>query len=357
MKEHRDTINSKYRLTLRKKSIFMILVFVLLLVFMLMGLCLGAFRTGLSETLMALFQKGESNFIHIVWNIRMPRVLSAVIAGSALSVSGAAMQGILKNPLASPVTLGISHAAAFGAAFAIIILGAGSSFAGSENFFNAPYIVNSSAFVWSLISTAFILLLSRLKGSTPEIIILSGVVASSLFVAGTSALQYMADDIQLSSIVFWMFGDLGKASWNDFYILSIVTVLALSYFIFNRWNYNAMNAGDEVAKSMGVKVERLRIVSMLVASLVTAMVVSFYGIIGFVGLVVPHITRRIIGSDDRFLIPASALAGGVFLLVSDIAARTILSPVIIPVGILTSFIGAPLFIYLLIKGIGRGQWQ
>jgi iron complex transport system permease protein len=282
-------------------------------------------------------------------------VLTAALAGMALSVSGASMQSLLRNPLASPVSLGISHAAAFGAAFAIVILGVGSSSGHSAEKGVAflPYIVTISAFVFSLISTGVILILSKYKDASAETIILSGIICGSLFTAGTSVLQYFADDMQLSAIVFWMFGDLGKADWNDFLIILLIMIPILIYFMKNRWNFNAMNAGDETAASLGVEVDKTRIRGMVIASLASATAVSLFGVIGFIGLVVPHIVRRFMGNDERFLIPASALFGAMFLLLSDIIARNLFSPVIIPVGIFTSFIGAPLFLYLLIKGVKK----
>jgi iron complex transport system permease protein len=265
------------------------------------------------------------------------------------------MQSLLRNPLASPVSLGISHAAAFGAAFAIVILGVGSSSGHSTENGVAflPYIVTISAFVFSLISTGVILILSKYKDASAETIILSGIICGSLFTAGTSVLQYFADDMQLSAIVFWMFGDLGKADWNDFLIILLIMIPILIYFMKNRWNFNAMNAGDETAASLGVEVDKTRIRGMVIASLASATAVSLFGVIGFIGLVVPHIVRRFMGNDERFLIPASALFGAMFLLLSDIIARNLFSPVIIPVGIFTSFIGAPLFLYLLIKGVKK----
>ncbi len=299
----------------------------------------------------------------IVWqvilNIRLPRILGAIIAGLALSVSGCVIQSLLRNPLASPFTLGISGASAFGAAFAIVVLGAGSSYTGSDDMASItnPYLVTGSAFIWSLASVFVILMLSKQRGATPEIIILSGIIISSLFGAGISAMQYFSDNVQLSSIVFWTFGDLGRVVWNDLLILTIIIIPALLYFSWNSWNYKSLQAGDEYARSLGINPERTRLTGMVIASLITAAVVSFYGIIAFVGLVVPHIVRRIIGGDELFLIPASALFGGLFLLLSDTLARTIISPVVLPVGILTSFLGAPMFLFLLIKGIGKGYWK
>jgi iron complex transport system permease protein len=348
-------LNSDYKKYIRKKIFFIIAVSIMLLILIFIGISIGSARISLSEIFTTIFATENTKNAQIIFNIRLPRVLAAALAGMALSSSGVAMQSLLKNPLASPVSLGISHGAAFGAAFAIVVLGAGASYSQQADavvIYN-PYIITISAFSWSLVSTFIILGLSKYKGSTPETIILSGIISGSLFTAGTSALQYFADDVQLSSIVFWLFGDLGKANWNDFYILLVVVTMTLFYFMKNRWNYNALNVGDETATSMGVNVNRVRTRGMIVASLATAFAVSFFGVIAFVGLVVPHIVRRFIGADERFLIPASAIFGGMFLLLSDTIARTVISPVILPVGILTSFIGAPLFIFLLIKGVKR----
>lgn len=347
-------INKQYKQYIRKKRLFIIVITILLFTLFFIGLSAGSIEISVRDILFSLIGKSDVENSAIINNIRLPRVLSAILAGMALAVSGTAMQSILRNPLASPVSLGISHGAAFGAAFAIIIL---SSAPSANNTISAttPYIISLSAFLWSMINTIIILSIAKLKGAGPETIILSGIISGSLFTAATSALQYFGDDIQVSSIVFWMFGDLGKASWNKLWVLLAVTLPATLFFIRNRWNYNALHTGDETAKSLGVKTEQTRVVGMIVASLASAVTVSFFGIIAFVGLVVPHIVRRFIGTDERFLIPASALFGGMFLLLADTIARTLFSPVVLPVGILTSFLGAPLFIYLLIKNTGRGM--
>jgi iron complex transport system permease protein len=164
-------------------------------------------------------------------------------------------------------------------------------------------------------------------------------------------MQYFADNVQLASIVFWSFGDLGRASWDNLWILAVALIPILIFFFRQIWTYKSLQSGDEHARSLGVKVKKVRLMGMITAALATAIVVSFFGIIAFVGLVVPHIIRRIIGNDEQFLIPASAIFGGFFLLLSDTVARTIISPVILPVGILTSLIGAPLFLFLLIKSM------
>jgi len=291
----------------------------------------------------------------IVWNIRLPQALAAIMAGAALSVSGAAMQSILRNPLGSPFTLGISHAAAFGAALSVMTLGGGimaSSQGDAVNITN-PYLTTAVAFAFSLAAAGVIIGVSRLRGATPEVMVLTGVALGALFTAGTMFLQYFADDVQLAAMVFWTFGDTARASWSEVGIISAATVLCSAYFIANSWNYNAIDAGDETAKGLGVRVERVRMLGMLLASLLTAFVIAFLGIIGFVGLVVPHMVRRIIGSDHRFLIPASLLLGGLLLLLSDTVARLILAPHVLPVSVLTAFMGAPVFIYLIIRGQKR----
>jgi iron complex transport system permease protein len=307
------------------------------------------------------FMTGTADdFTHqIIYNIRLPRIIGAVLAGTALALSGAITQTLLRNPLASPFTLGISGASAFGAAFAILVLGAGGSYQGSNDVAAVanPYLLTMSAFGWSLAGVAVILALSRYRGAGPEIIILAGIIISSLFGAGISAMQYFADSVQLASVVFWTFGDLGRASWENVIILLVIIVPVTVFFFSQIWNYKALATGDEYARSMGVNVRRVRLTGMVVASLLTAVAVSFYGIIAFVGLVVPHIVRRFVGGGEQFMIPASALFGGFFLLASDTLARSVISPVILPVGILTSFIGAPLFLFLLLRGAKKTFWQ
>ncbi|MBI9037666.1 MAG: iron ABC transporter permease [Bacteroidales bacterium] len=341
-----------------RKKLFIIISFLFLILFIFIGITFGSAKIAISDIFSALFGSSENTITQIIVNIRLPRVLSAVLAGIALSVSGVVMQSILKNPLGSPFTLGISNAAAFGAAFAVIVLHAGTLHSSTTDsvIINNPYLISVSAFFWSLTSVIIVLLMTKLRGISSETLILTGIILGSLFLAATTAMEYFADDMELASIIFWTFGDLGRASWRDFFILFALIIPAFLFFIRNRWNYNLLDTGDETAKSLGVNVNKVRIFGLIIASLITSITVSFFGIIAFVGLVVPHIIRRIIGNDERFLIPASAIFGGVFLLICDTIARTIISPIVLPVGIITSFVGAPLFIFLLIKRKGRGKW-
>ncbi|MEF8850704.1 MAG: iron ABC transporter permease [Candidatus Bipolaricaulota bacterium] len=347
----------RYRGYSQKRIVFFSFSAILLALLGVFSLTVGAADISILEAISGLLGRATSDSLNtIIWNIRLPRVLSAVLAGAGLAVAGASMQSILRNPLGSPYTLGISHAAAFGAAFSVIVLGAGTlqSSAADSVILNNPYIVTISAFGWSLVSTFIILLLAKLKRASPATMILTGVALGSLFTAGYTAMQYFASETELASIVFWTFGDVGRATWRDFYIMLVAVVPAASYFLYKSWDYEVLDSGDEAAKGLGVDVDKLRLYGMLISCLVTALIVSFVGIIGFIGLVVPHIIRRLIGGNERFLIPSSCILGAVLLLAADTAARTIIAPIVLPVGILTSFLGAPLFIYLVIRG--REYW-
>lgn len=327
-----------------------------LLALLLYAIAAGPVHIPVLDVIAILAGGGSGTHRTIIWQIRLPQALAAVVAGAGLSVAGAAMQNVLRNPLGSPFTLGISQAAAFGAAFAIVFLGVGTTARGDDYtvLINNPYVITTSAFLWSLVSTAVILALVRYKRATPETMILTGVAMGSLFTASLSLVQYFARDVEVAAIVFWTFGDVARATWSDLAVMTAATVVGSVYFVNNSWNYNALNSGDETAESLGVNVARLRVGGMLVASLVTAFIISFVGIIGFVGLVVPHIVRKAIGGDERFLMPVSCVVGAALLLASDTVARLVVAPVVLPVGILTSFVGAPVFLYLVVRG--RDYW-
>lgn len=304
------------------------------------------------QVLQTLLGRAEGQAAIIVWNIRLPRVLAAAVAGAGLALAGCVMQNLLRNPLASPFTLGISQGAAFGAAAAIVGLGAGSTGSTSADavVVQHAWSVTALAFLGALAATLVVLVLARYRGATPESMVLAGVALGSLFSAATVLLQYFANEVQVASIVFWTFGDLGRASWRDLGVMAAVTGAAAFCFLAHRWDYNALESGEETAQGLGVEVERLRLTGMFLASLVTAALVAFLGIIGFVGLVAPHLMRRLVGGDYRFLLPASGAAGALLLLAADTLARTVIAPVVLPVGALTSFLGAPLFLYLLARG-------
>ncbi len=346
-----ESILNEYR-ALRKKRMFFLL-FLLLLLLLITGY---AFTTGGSQLsmrdLLNLFLGNSDEMTKQVFlNIRLPRILAALITGVSLAISGAVMQVTLRNPLASPYTLGISSSAAFGAALAIVLFGGGLSVAktGSVFYFDNPYVIALSSFLCSLSGLVLILFLSRIRKSAAETIILAGIIISSLFSAGISALQYIADKVQLSTLIFWSFGDLSRANWFRLILVCSICLPVILFIYFNRWNYKALRYGDEYASSLGVNPVRTRCIALVCCTICTAVVVSFFGVIAFVGLVVPHIVRFCVGSDESVLIPYSALCGGLFLLLCDTLGKTLFSPIVIPVGIITSFVGVPVFLLLLFR--------
>ncbi len=301
----------------------------------------------------ALAGRAEPLETRIVWQVRLPRIVAGVLGGAALAYAGTAMQSVLRNPLGAPYTLGISQAAAFGASLSIVLVGGGGVLAILPAALE-PYVTTISAFVVALSSTAVVLLLIRLKSASPETIILTGVALGSLFNASLTIIQYFASDTEVAAIVYWTFGDLGRITWPTAGILAVGVLASIVYFRHNAWRYTVLDAGDETAASLGVPVERLRVVGMVVASFATAITISFVGIIGFIGLVAPHIARKLVGTDERTLLPASGLVGAILLVGADTASRTLFTPLTLPVGVLTSFLGAPLFVYLVIAG--REHW-
>ena len=336
---------------IRFKKIFLLALATVTLATALAAIACGSSGLSISQVVTTLLGKGTEQTDVIVFNIRLPRVITAVVVGTGLAVVGCVMQSLLKNPLASSSTLGVSQGAAFGAAFAIIVLGAGMQSQTLDGVtFSDPYAISLCAFAGSMMSTVVILGMSRVKRITPEMMVLAGVALSSVFSGGTTLLQYFADDVKVAAVVFWTFGNLGSTSWREIIIMAAVVAASLIYFMFNRWNYNALQNGENTAKGLGVNVESMRIIGMIVCSLTASVIVSYIGIINFIGLISPHLMRRVIGSDYRYLLPASAMGGAILLLLSDTVARLAVQPVVLPIGAITSFLGAPLFMYLIFKG-------
>lgn len=341
--------SESYGKRVRRNRAVMLCSMAALVAAILASICIGTMKYPIVDILVSFFTMDiKSDVGGIVWLNRFPRVVSAIIVGAGLSLAGTVMQSILRNPLASAYTLGISSAAAFGAAFAIIFLTGGSvSIVGVA--FNHPMTVTLSALFFCMIATSAILLLSKYAGVSAETMVLAGIAMSAIFSAGLTLMQYLADSVQLSNIISWTFGSLSSVSWSWNLLLAVAFVPIFIFFLGNRWTLNAMDAGDDIAKGLGINTERFRIVGMVLAASLASLMVVGFGIIAFVGLIGPHIARMVVGSDHRFLIPVSTIFGAVLLLVADTVARTILSPMVLPVGILMALLGGPLFIYLLLK--------
>lgn len=348
--DFKDKSILNYESYIRRKFLLGFFLFLALILASVVSIKVGAANFSMHEILTGLINRNAPG-AGIIWNIRVPRLLAAIVAGCCMGMEGVIMQCVLRNPLASSYTMGISQGAAFGAAFAIIVLGAGTVSAMQANavVVNNPYTTVVAAFLGSLIGVLAILLIARVRSVTPEVMILGGVAMSALFSAGTMFLQYFASDSQVAATIFWTFGDVGRAVWNDVWIMLALMVPALLYFMYHAWDYNSLESGEETAKGLGVNTDNIRLWGMLVSSFTAAVTVAFLGVIGFVGLIAPHIMRRIVGTDHRFLIPTSAMLGALILLVSDTVARSIMAPIILPVGIITSFMGAPMFLYIIMK--------
>lgn len=295
----------------------------------------------------------------IFYNIRLPRTATAAVVGAALSVAGAIMQNVLRNPLASASTLGVSQGAAFGAALAIVFFHAGfgsDGNLGAAITVTSPLIVALCAFVFGLASGAVVLALSLLTRITPATMILSGIAMGAMFAGGTAIIQYFADDVKVASIVYWTFGDVGRTGWNQIGMLAAAFVAALVYFQRNAWNYNAISNGTSTAASLGVNVSTVLIAGMFVASLLSSLAVAFVGTISFVGLIAPHMARHFVGNDHRQLLFASSLIGAMLLIGAEVLSRTVLAPTVLPIGAITSFLGAPVFLYMIFRNDGWRKW-
>ena len=347
-----NQISRKYRGFVKQKRLFLLAGLLLLVVCVIIAAQNGPIDISFTDVVRYIFTFNTAGTGGVIWNIRMVRIIGALLAGAGLAVAGVVMQCILRNPLASPFTLGISSSAAFGASFAIIFLGAGSSMTSTVSI-NNPYVTTVCAFLFSLVATGSILLLTKITRVSAETMILAGVAISAMFSAGLSFMQYIATDSQLGNIVAWTFGDLGKATWSWNSLILLVLLPVVLYYFYKRWDYNAMDAGEDTAKGLGVNTERERIVGMIASSVLSAFIVSFFGIIAFIGLLGPHIARMIIGSDHRYLIPLSIILGAITIIIADGVGQVILYPSVVPVGIITSMLGGPLFIYLLIRRYRR----
>ena len=351
-----DGIEGAYIGYIRHKRLVMVVLAVVVCGFAVWSMGIGSLNLSPADVVAGIFGQADIQTNTVVQNMRLPRVLTAVIAGIALALAGCAYQSTLRNPLASASTLGIAQGAAFGASIAIIVISGG----GIENSVSYEGVTNADpistaifAFLGAMLSTVIILALSRFREMTPESIVLLGVALSALFTAGTTMVQYFAEDSQVAAVVFWTFGDLSRVTKPQLALMGVVTALSAVFFFLNRWNYNAIESGEALAHGLGVPVSRVRLISMVVASAAASTVIAFCGIINFVGLVAPHIMRRLLGADYRYLLPASALAGAGLLLVSDMLCHVIVAPLILPISAITSFVGAPIFIYLLFRGVNR----
>ncbi len=338
MNLHPTSVTVQYRRRVHRKMLMMAGLVTVGLFLSMIALTHGAYDLNPMRVMRALTGSVEGTPGVVIWNIRLPRIIAAVAVGWGLSLSGLSIQSILKNPLGSPSTLGISQGAAFGAAASVVLFGA------------RVFSITAAAFAGAMGATLVILFLARLRRLSPESVILAGVAMSSLFASATVLVQYLATETQLAVIVFWTFGDVARSGWREIGLLSGAVVLTSVYLTVLRWDLNALASGEDTAKGLGVHVERVRLQGMAAAALVAALATAFHGVIAFVGLIAPHMARRLVGADHRLLVPFSAVLGAILLLTADTVGRVLIGSGGLPVGVVTSFLGAPMFLYLLLRG-------
>ncbi|WP_199899313.1 FecCD family ABC transporter permease [Sneathiella glossodoripedis] len=323
----------------------LLLLTIILIMISLVAATQGAVQIPLVKLLSAKLDNFE---LSVLFNIRLPRILLAIIVGAALGVSGAAMQGLFRNPLADPTLIGITGGAAVCVATVIV-------FAGQLISFMGLYTMSFAAFAGGIVTSLIILRLARISGVfSVTHMLLAGIAINALTFAGTGLMSFLSTDQQLREISFWTMGSLGGALWTPVLVTATLVLPCVFLLSSKAKELNVLLLGEENATYTGIDVNRLKRIVVICAALCVGAAVSVSGIIGFVGLVVPHLIRLMLGADNRLLMPASALFGGALLLLADTIARTALSPTEMPVGIITSLVGGPFFIWLLIRH-SKGQ--
>ena len=342
-----DTLLSRYRNQNRRRAVIVVVMALLAACAVLLDLTTGPAGLPLSETLKALTGGEVSRATGvIIWNVRLPVALLALLVGAALALAGAEMQTVLENPLAEPFTLGVSSAAALGAATAIV-LGV------TVPFLPPVWGVSANAFIFAIGALGLLQVMGRIRGGGPEILILFGIALNFTAGAFLSLLQFVASADALQQLVFWTMGSLSAASWTGLSVLALVLACTIPFSLKASWKLTALRLGEEQARSFGVDVASLRRWALLRVSLLAASAVSLVGVIGFVGLAGPHIARMLVGEDHRFFLPASLLTGALVMSLASVASKLVVPGVLLPVGLVTSLIGLPIFFSLILRGKGR----
>jgi iron complex transport system permease protein len=337
-----------YRQLARRRVTLLAVLLVLLLASLVADLTLGPARYGYGEVVRALLRLEVPLSVSVVvWEIRLPVALMAVVVGASLSVAGAQMQTVLNNPLASPFTLGISAAAGFGAALGFVL---GVSLLPSGW---SAWTIPANAFVSAMGCALLIHLLSQRRGMGTETIVLLGIALVFTFNAALAALEFIASEQALAAVVFWTMGSLGRTTWPKLGIATAVLVLVWPLFARQAWALTALRLGEQKAASFGIRVGRLRLQTILLVSGLASITVAFVGTIGFIGLVGPHIARMLVGEDQRFFLPASALAGALVLSAASVLSKSIIPGLILPIGVVTALVGVPFFFSLIMSTRSR----
>jgi iron complex transport system permease protein len=332
-----------YREITGKKYLVLILLALLIILSFILDIMVGPAPLSAGDVLRTIFARSSSpqRMQVIVWTFRLPVALMALVVGAALGVAGAEMQTIIDNPLASPYTLGVSAAAGFGAALAIV-LGVGILPLGEM------FLIPMNAFIFSFLCCMLLYFIARVKRASSETMILAGIALLFMFNAMLALLEYQSTADQVQAIVFWLFGSLTKVNWLKLGMTSVVLLIVIPLLAIDAWQLTALRLGDDKARSLGIDVERLRLKTLVKISLLTATAVCFVGTIGFIGLVAPHIARMMVGEDQRFFMPCSALGGALLLSSASLVSKLVSPGAVFPVGIATSLLGIPFFLWLIL---------
>lgn len=336
-----------YRAIIRRRVGLLALLVGLIIASMLLDFTLGPSGLSLDVLGQTLLhpQSVDAGTRVIVWDIRMPYALMAIVVGLTLGLAGAEMQTILNNPLASPFTLGVSSAAAFGAALAIVL---GIGIPGIP----AQWFISANAFIFALLAALLLDGITRWTQVATSGVVLFGIALVFTFNALVSMLQFIANEDTLQGLVFWTMGSIARASWEKLGILLLALAVIMPLSMLSAWKLTSLRLGEDRAISFGINVRRLRLTTLLRISILSALSVAFVGPIGFIGLVAPHIARMLFGEDHRFYLPGSALIGALVLSLASIVSKNLIDGVIIPVGIVTSLVGVPFFITIIVRHRG-----
>lgn len=333
-----------YRKQTYHKLLYILIGLVICFVSFVTDIVVGPANLTFHDVWLALIQSSDisKNAYVIIWSLRLPMAIMALLVGAALGIAGAGMQTILDNSLSSPYTLGISAGAGFGASLMVVVGVSALKFLG-------VFMVPFGAFAFAALTSFAIYSINKIKTFSSETMILAGIGMMFLFQALQSLMQYMASPEALQNIVFWTMGSLSKANWINITIILVVLIIMLPLMMKEAWHLTALKLGDEKAAGLGVNVEKLRVKVFAFISIITAVAVSFVGTIGFIGIVGPHIARMLVGEDQRFFLPLSALCGMAILSIASILSKMLVPGAMFPIGIVTAIIGVPFFFSLVLS--------
>nr|WP_240492367.1 iron ABC transporter permease [Photorhabdus namnaonensis] len=343
-----SSVKVHYRYILRRRIVMMVFIVLIIGVSLVLDFTIGPSGLSLSSLWQTLVspESVDAGTRVIVWDIRLPYALMAVVIGLSLGLAGAEMQTILNNPLASPSTLGVAQAAAFGAALAIV---SGIGIPGVPD----QWFISANAFIFALLAALVLDTITRLTRVATSGVVLFGIALVFTFEALVSMMQFIATEDTLQGLVLWTMGSLARATWIKLGVMLLVFTAVFPISMMNSWRLTALRLGEDRAISFGINVHRLRLGTLLRISILTALAVAFVGPIAFVGLIAPHIARMMFGEDHRFYLPASALIGALVLSMASIASKNLIPGVVIPVGIVTALVGVPFFLSIILRHRGN----